>query len=224
MNEMTTTPDRFRIFVLVLTLLNTVFAALLSGLQVDANIRADKANRDSQYFGILATNEAVRFGHESGYEYKLFIDATNEAQQSQILVLAALELKDAGETDNAVTVSAQSEVAQARYEKGASLSLLFSDPRYAPSEPGVFPDVQLYLSDQIEATQELEAMQNSAYDEYRRWDNKADAYITVLTILALAFFLLGVAQSTTSVRNFFAAFALAIMLLAATWTGFIMLT
>ena len=47
MNDTPTTPDRFRIFVLILTLLNTIFAALLSGLQVDANIRADKANRDS---------------------------------------------------------------------------------------------------------------------------------------------------------------------------------
>lgn len=224
MNEVITTPDRFRIFVLVLTLINTIFAALLSGLQVDANIRADQANRDSQYFGLLTANEAVHFGSETGYEYKLFLDAIKEAQQSQLLVLAALELEDAGETDSATTVSAQSEVAQARYEKGASLSVLLSDSRYAPTELGGSPDVQLYLDDRIEATKELEAEQTSAYEEYRRWDNKADAYVTVLTVLALAFFLLGLAQSTSRVRNFFAALALAIILLAATWTGFILIT
>ena len=224
MNDTPTTPDRFRIFVLILTLLNTIFAALLSGLQVDANIRADKANRDSQYFGLLAANEVVHFTRRSGYEIRLTLDAMKDAQQSQILVLAALDLKDTGETESSAGVSSQSEVAQARYEKGASLSVLFSDPRYAPSEPGDFPDLNLFYSDQTKALKEFEEKQKTASDEYRRWDSKADAYITVLTVLALAFFLLGLAQSTNRMRSFFAGLALAIMLLSATWTGFILIT
>jgi len=224
MNETTTTPDRFRIFVLVLTLLNTIFVAFLSGLQVDANIRAEKANRDSQYFGLLVANEVVHFGRESGYEFQLFLDAINEAQRSQILTLAALDLEDAGETESAAIVSNQSQVAEARSEKGTSLSLLLSDPRYAPSEPGDPPDAQLYLDDQRKAIKELEEKQNAASNEYYRWDRKADGYITALTVLAVAFFSLGLAQSTGRVRHFFAFFALAIMLLAAVLTGFILIS
>lgn len=224
MNESTTTPDRFRIFVLVLTLLNTVFVALLSGLQVDANIRADKANRDYEYFGLLATNEAVHFGRESGYEFQLLLDAINEAQRSQILTLTALDLEEAGETESAAIVSSQSQVAEARSETGTSLSLLLSDPRYAPSEPGDFPDVQLYLDDQRKAIEELEEKQNVASDEYYRWDGKADGYLTALTVMAVAFFSLGVAQSTGRLRQFFAFLALAIMVLTAVWTGFILIS
>ena len=48
MNNPTPNTDRWKSVVLVLTLINTVFAALLSGLQVDAGIRANNANRDSQ--------------------------------------------------------------------------------------------------------------------------------------------------------------------------------
>jgi hypothetical protein len=224
MNETTTTPDRFRIFVLVLTLLNTIFAVLLSGLQVDANIRADTANRDSQYFGLLATNEVVHFGRENGYEFQLLLDAINEAQRSQILTLTALDLEEAGETESAAIVSSQSQVAEARSEKGTSLSLLLSDPRYAASEPGDLPDVQLYLDDQRKTIKELEEKQNAASDEYYRWDSKADGYITALTVLPVAFFSLGLAQSTGRLRQLFAFFALAIMLLAAVWTGFVLIS
>ena len=44
MNEAAPNTDRWKSFVLVLTLINTIFAALLSGLQVDAGIRANHAN------------------------------------------------------------------------------------------------------------------------------------------------------------------------------------
>ena len=222
MNETTTAPDRLRTLLLILTLLNTIFAALLSGLRVDANIRADQATRDSQYFGMLAANEVVHFGREGGYEFQLLLDMVNEAQQSQILTLTALELEDAGEAENSALLSSQSQVAQSRYEKGITLSVLYSDPRYAPDEPGGFPDAALYLTDRIKASEELTARQHVADDEYYRWDKKADSYIAVLSILAIAFFLLGLAQSTTRLRLFFGISALVVMLLAAAWTGFIL--
>jgi hypothetical protein len=45
--------------------------------------------------------------------------------------------------------------------------------------------------------------QNTASDDYHKWDNKADAYIAVLSILAIS--------------------ALVVMSLAAAWTGFILI-
>ena len=224
MNEATPNTDRFRVFILVLTLINTIFAAALSGLQVDANIRADQANRDSQYYALLAADELVRMGHQSAYHFELFTNIIKDAQQSTIMELTSLELEEAGEDESAARLSTQSQVAQARSDQGVALSLLYNDPRYAPTEPGGVPDLEAYLTDQSKAPNDFVAQQNAATDAYHQWDNKADSYIAVLSILAIAFFLLGLAQSTIRMRLFFAISALVVMFLAATWTGFILMS
>lgn len=224
MNESTPTMDRSRVFILALTLLNTIFAAILSGLQVDANVRADQANRDSQYYALLATNEVIRLGHQSAYDLELVTMNIKESQEALVMQLTALELEDAGKKESAEALVSQSEVAQARSDKGFSLSLLYSDPRYAPEEPGGLPNEKAYLEDLSEAANEFVTQQNTASDAYHRWDNKADGYIAVLSILAIAFFLLGLAQSTTRLRLFFGVTALAVMLLAGAWTGFILIS
>ena len=224
MNEATPNTDRFRVFILALTLLNTIFAALLSGLQVDANIRSDQANRDSQYYALLAADEVIRFGHQTAYDLELVTTTVKEAQQALVLQLTALELEDAGEKESAAALVGQSEVAQARADQGFSLSRLYSDPRYAPEEPGGLPNQQAYLEDMGKAANEFVAKQNAASDAYHKWDTKADSYIAVLSILAIAFFLLGLAQSAARLRLFFGASALVVMLLAAAWTGFILIS
>jgi len=222
MNETPPTTDRFRTFILVLTLINTIFAAALSGLQVDANIRANHANRDSQYYALLATNELVRLGQQSAYDLKLFADTVKDTQQSTVMELTALELEKNGDKESAARLRTQSEIAKARSEKGVSLSLLYSDPRYAPTEKDGVPDLQAYLADQNKRPNDLVARQNTATDAYHKWNGKADAYVAVLTVLAIAFFLLGLAQSSTRMRLFFAIAAMAVMLIAALWTGYIL--
>lgn len=217
------TTDRFRVFILLLTLINTIFAAGLSGLQVDANIRADQSNRNSQYYALLAADELVRMGHQSAYDFELFTSLLKDAQHSTIMELTALELEQAGEEESAARLLVQSQVAQARSDQGVALSLLYSDPRYAPTEPGGVPDLEAYLADQSKAPNDFVAQQNAATDDYHKWDGKADSYIAVLSILAIAFFLLGLAQSTR-MRLFFAISALVVMLLAAAWTGFILIS
>jgi hypothetical protein len=223
MNEAVPHTDRFRVAILVLTLLNTIFAATLSGLQVDANIRADQANRDSQYYALLAANELVQLGHQSAYDLDLFTSTLKDSQKSLVMEFTALELEQKGKNESAATLHSQSRVAQARSEKGFSLSSLFTDPRYAPAKEGDAPNLDAYLADQTKATNDLVARQNTATDEYHKWNKKADAYISILTILAIAFFLLGLAQSTSRLRLFFAASALVIMFIAAAWTGLILI-
>jgi hypothetical protein len=223
MNETTPDTDRFRLSILVLTLVNTIFAALLSGLQVDANIRAEKANGESQYYALVAAHELVRLGYQTDYDLKLFASTINNAQQATVLQLTTLELEQAGEEENAARLLSQAEVAQARSDKGIALSMLYSDPRYAPTEADGIPDLEAYLADQSKAANDLVAEQNAASDEYHRWDNKADSYIAVLSILAIVFFLLGLAQSARRMRLFFGISALVVMVLAAVWTGFILI-
>jgi hypothetical protein len=222
MNETTPAPDRFRTLILVLTLINTIFAAALSGLQVDANTRANNANRDSQYYALLATNELVRLGQQSAYDLKLFADTVKDAQQATVMELTALELEKNGDKESAARLRSQSEIAKARSEKGVSLSLFYSDPRYAPKEKDGLPNLKAYLADQNKSPNDLVAKQNAASDAYHKWNGKADAYVAVLTVLAIAFFLLGLAQSSVRMRLFFAISAVAVMLIAALWTGYIL--
>jgi hypothetical protein len=173
---------------------------------------------------MLATDEVIRFGHQSAYDLELFATTVKDSQQSLVMQLTALELEEAGESENAARLVSQSEIAQARSDKGIALSLLYTDPRYAPSEPDGIPDLEAYLADQTKAANDLVAQQNAASDGYHKWNTKADAYIAVLSILAIAFFLLGLAQSTRRMRFFFAISALVVMLGAAAWTGFILIT
>jgi hypothetical protein len=219
-----TTPpntERFRTLILILTLLNTIFAATLAGLQVDANIRAEHANRDSQYYALLAADELVRLGHQGAYDLELFSNTVKDAQQSLVLQFTALELEKKGDKENAERLRNQSEIAQARSDKGIALSFLYSDPRYAPTEPDGLPNFEAYLADQSKAPNDLVARQNTASDTYHKWSGKADSYVAVLTVLAIAFFLLGLAQSSGRMRLFFTMSAVVVMLLAAVWTGYI---
>ena len=221
MNETTPSGDRFRMLVLVLTLLNTIFAAALSGLQADANIRASNANRDSQYFALQASNELVRLGHQGDYDLKLFADALKDAQQSSVMELTALELEKNGNKENAASLRTQSEIFKARSDKGISLSILYSDPRYAPKEADGTPDLAAYMADQSKGPNDLVAKQNAATDAYHKWNTRGDAYVAILTVLAIAFFLLGLAQSSARMRLFFAISAVAVMLMAALWAGYV---
>lgn len=223
MNESTPNADRFRTLVLVLTLINTIFATTLSGLQVDANIRADSASRDSQYYALQASNELIRSGQQSAYDLELFANTVKDTQQSLVMEFTALELEKNGDKESAARLRSQSEISKARSEKGVSLSLLYSDPRYAPTEPDGMPDFQAYVDDQSQSPNDLVAKQKAASDAYHKWNSKADAYVAILTVLAIAFFLLGIAQSSARMRLFFAGSAVVIMALAAVWTGYIMI-
>ena len=223
MNAMPANSDRFRTLVLVLTLINTIFIAALFGLQVDANIRAEQADRDSQYYALQASNELVRLEHQSAYDLELFANTIKDAQQSTVMELTALELEKAGDKDSAARLRSQAEISQARSEKGVSLSVLYSDPRYAPTEPDGLPNLEAYLADQSKHPNDFVARQSAATDAYHRWNAKADTYVAILTILAIAFLLLGLALSSVRMRLFFAGSAVAIMLIAAIWTGYVMI-
>jgi hypothetical protein len=223
MKETTPSTDRFRTLVLALTLINTIFAVTLSVLQVDANIRANNANRDSQYYALLASNELIRLGQQSAYDLKLFANTIKDAQQSTVMELTALELEKNGEKESAARLRSQSEIAQARSEKGVSLSLLYSDPRYAPTEADGIPNLETYLADQSKSPDDLVAKQNAATDAYHKWNGKADSYVAVLALLAIAFFLLGLAQFGPQMRLPFAALAVVIMLIAVLWVGYVLI-
>jgi len=223
MNNAAPNTERWKGVVLVLTLINTMLVALLSGLQVDAGIRASNTNRDSQYYAALASSELVRQGHQSSYDFQTFADALRASQESLIFEFTSLSLQQEGNTNGAENFHNQSVIAQARADSARKFSILYNDPRYAPDQPDGMPDAEAYIADHAEIANEIVAKQNAAADEYQKWNKKSDAYVAVLTLLAIVFFLLGVAQSTQRMRLFFAASASVIMLISVVWTFLILI-
>ena len=92
-----------------------------------------------------------------------------------------------------------------------------------PDQPDGMPKADTYVTDQAEIANAIVVKQNAASDEYQKWNKKSDAYVAVLTLLAIVFFLLGVAQSTQRMRPFFAVSASVILLISVAWTFLVLL-
>ena len=212
--------DRWRNLVIILTVLTTVFAAVLAALQADANIRSNIANRDSQFYAVAASGELIRSGLSSNYELTVYGQVLRDLQVATVFQLTALEQQDRGERDLAKSTLAQAEAAQARALTGNKFSVFNTDPRYAPKAEGEPPQLEAYLTDSQVKANELVASQNQAADAYKLWNTKSDAYVTILTVLAVAFFMFGVAQAVkvTRMRLVFTIFGSLIILICGAWT------
>lgn len=192
--------ERYRTPIVALTVFTTVLAAVLAALQADASIRADIANRESQYLAVLASGELTRAGLESNYEFIVFGDYLKNLQEATILELTALEQETDGEEDTAQSMRELARISQARADAGESFSVFFTDPRYAPQSENDLPKADQYITDVFEKSNEIVAQQNAQADAYNAWDRKADLYVTALTVLAVAFFLFGLAQALKDAR------------------------
>lgn len=213
-------PDRWRNLVIVLTVMTTVFAAVLAALQADASIRSNIANRDSQFYAIAASGELIRSGLSSNYEFTVFGQVLRDLQEATVFQLTALEQQGRGENDLAKSTLVQADAAQARSKTGNNFSVFNTDPRYAPKAEGEPPQLEAYLKDSQAKANQLVASQNQAADDYKRWNIKSDAYVTILTVLAVAFFMFGVAQAVkvTHMRLVFTIFGSLIILMCGAWT------
>ncbi|MCI0554199.1 MAG: hypothetical protein L0287_24885, partial [Anaerolineae bacterium] len=149
--------ERYKTLIVALTVFTTVLAAVLAALQVDANIRADIANRNSQYLAILATGELTRAGLESNYELNIFGDYLKNLQQATILELTALEQETNGEEDAAQSTRESARISQAGADVGEKFSIFYTDPRYAPQSENDIPQADQYVTDVFEKSNEIVA-------------------------------------------------------------------
>lgn len=214
--------DRYKNLVIILTVLTTVLAAVLAALQSDASIRADIANRDSQFYAVQLSGELHRVGLATNYDFNVFGNYLTDLQQATILELTALEQEQAGDVKAAQATRELSAIAQARADLGEKFTVFYTDPRYAPKEDGGMPDTDQYLTDLNDKMNAILAKQNEAADAYGKWNRKADSYVTALTILAVAFFLFGLAQAVKSARMrlTFAGFGFVVILITLLVTFF----
>ena len=211
--------DRYKTLVVILTVLTTVVTAIIAGLQADANIRSAVSNRDSQSYALLAAGELHRQGLQGAYDTNVFTGYLKDSQEAIVLQLTALEQEQAGDTAASTASLEGAAVSQARADTAKKFSIFFNDPRYAPASPDGMPNMDAYLKDTYVAANDLVAKQNAAADDYNRWNRKGDAYTSVLAILAMAFFLFGLAQALTPrLRLLLAIFGAVALAGAGLWT------
>lgn len=211
-------PERWKTLIIVLTMINTILVAVIAGLQTDANIRANAANRDSQYYAVLTSSELQRVGLQSNYDMNTFSRVLDNTQRSLVMQFTALELLQAGDPQAASLSEEDGRILQAQADTARKFSMFYRDPRYAPQTPEGQPDLKSYIEDSNAAALELLAKQNAASDAYKIWSGKADSYVAVLTILAIAFFLFGIGQSVNPrLRLLFAAFGIVVIVLGVGW-------
>ncbi len=203
--------------VVVLTLLTTILAAVVAGLEVEASTQADVANRNSQRLALEASALTVSHTVAERYQTDLIADVLAATQESLALGATALELSAAGNGASAAEVGILAEAATARAASASLLSDVYQDPRYAPTTEGGFPDLAGYLSDRNDVIAEIVSRQNAAADAYNDWDARSSAYVAVLSVLAITFFLLGLAQVSKRMRPFLAGSAALLMAIVVGW-------
>ena len=208
-------PERYKALVVVLTVLTTVITAIVAGLAADANIRATTYNRDSQVYAIQAAGELHHLDLKTGYDTNVFTTYLKDTMEATVLQMTGLQQQGQAATDGTLRAAE----AQARADEARKFSVFYTDPRYTPKSAGATPDMQAYIADSYKGANDLVAQQNNATDAYDRWNRKGDSYTSIMAVLAVAFFLLGLAQALSPrLRLLFAVFGLVALSVAAFWT------
>lgn len=211
--------ERWRSVVVFLTMAATVAAAIVAGLQADAGIRSQVANRESQVYALLASGEIFRQGIRGDYDLGTLADLAQEMQDSLSLEITGLEQEAAGDLDSAALARQRAAILRARVERAQALSFFYTDPAHAPGEPDALPNLEGYVEDSAAEANRLVKLQNEQADAYQRWSRKGDSYVAVLALLAIALFLFGLAQAASvRTRRTFTMFGSVVLAVSILWT------
>jgi hypothetical protein len=186
-----TPQDRFQYVVTVLILLVTILGASVAMLQTHASVHESRASRDSMARAVQLMGQLQRAGQQSAYDLDVVADFTATSMDSIALQATALELEGADQSEEATIYWERAEVVEAEAQALRNLSVLFTDPRYAPKGDDLMPDLLAYYADWQVPLQELLAEQQDAADAANRWGDRADAYTSIATTLAVSLFLYG---------------------------------
>jgi len=116
-----------------------------------------------------------------------------------------------------------SSLRQAQADSLIGQSALLSDARDAGTAVG-YGDGQAYMEDVMSRSQELLAKQNAAVDRANEWGTKSDSYSSVMAVMAVALFFLGLSLVPEgSSRLVFLVVGLLISAASVAWTLSILL-
>lgn len=195
MTEKTDSPERWKNLALVLTVAAAVLAAVVAGLSADAGIIASEANSESQMYAIQVSGELERVGLANTYEMGTLASYVRDLDEAIKMQALAIDLKSEGKTAEADLAQLQVEAAMARTQRAKTLSVLFTDPRYANADG--MPNASQYITDTHSVAQGLLAKQNEAADTFQKWNAKTDSYAAILTMLAVILLIFGLGQAVS---------------------------
>lgn len=216
--------DRFQYIVIVLILLVTILGAVVALLQTHASARESRASRESLATAVQMMGELQRSSQRSAFDLGIVADFIAHSMDGIALQATALELEGTGRSEEAAAYWEQAETLEAETQALRSLAVLFTDPRYAPQGGDTMPDVEAYVADQLAPIQELLTQQNAAADAANRWGSKANAYTSIITILAASLFLYGLSLIIQGrLRYIFALVGTAVAGMALLWMAWTLL-
>ena len=213
-------PETTKKMITVFSLVVTLLIATAGALEADASIRASNANRESQTLAHQIAQQLQRMGFEEIYEINTMVMVLNEAIHSLALNGMTSILESSADQQTITFLKQEAAIADARDIKLKLLSRLYKDPRYAPATPDGMPNFSQYLIDFKMSFTENGKAQNDASDRYARFDGKSSTYTSIITILSVNLFLLGLAQVISNrLRIVLGLLCLFITSIAVLWIG-----
>lgn len=196
----------------LLIALFTLAATGVAGLQQNASIEDDRANRASVLIGTEAIGGEVSRVIQSASDYGVYRRWYEELQRA-----AWAQQQVAANPQNAqyllLLASAESEIAT----WARDFSPLLQPPYFDPATSAT--DFASYAAERtVGPTIRAREMRDIQSDLSTAWDAKSSTYVTILTLLAVALFFIGIASTiNTRARPVLAAIGTALGVVAVTW-------
>jgi hypothetical protein len=211
--------SRFEYVVAVLIMMATLLGVTVAFLHTHASLQEDRAARAAEVYAIQTMGELVQNGYISDYQAGLLYDYVSLGQLALARQFGQLTAAQQGEGDLAAEYEHEAGRLQAMSAALLPYSILLSDPRYAPQGDSIVPNLQLWADDVMAPALQLLAQQNASVEERDAWGAKADGYVSIITLSAVALFLYGLSLVTKSrVRLVFVAVGIVLTGASALWT------
>ena len=211
--------NRFEYVVAVLMMVATLLGVTVAFLQTHASVQEDRAARAAEVYAIQTMGELVQNGYVSDYQAGLLYDYVSLGQLGLARQFGQLTAAQQGESELAAEYEQEAGRLEAMRDALLPFSILLSDPRYAPQGDSIVPNLQLWADDTMAPVLELLAQQNASVEERDAWGAKADRYVSIITLSAVALFLYGLSLvSKNRVRLVFVAVGIVLATASALWT------
>jgi hypothetical protein len=207
--------DLFQYVVIVLLALTTLWGAAVSFLESQASVQEDEASRTAETYAIQSMGELIRANQQLGYDMDVFSrwQQDNARRDQENALARAYRLRgDEAAAQQAEEQAARWEQVNARL---AQFTPILSDTAYAA-------DYGLYYEGASRQSYIYAEKQLFALAQTETWNRKADGYVTIITILAVALFLFGLSLTIHNwIRFVFVTVGVFIVALSFFWTTFI---
>jgi hypothetical protein len=183
--------NRFARSVAVLMALVTLWGAIVAYLQTTAATMETQSVRDSQALAIQVTSALQENSLQSEHDLRIMADWLAHAGLSLVDQAVVLTVQGTAGEELMQYYTLEGQINEDQAQALIPQSALLSDPRYAISLTAGNIDQQRYLQDRTQQALDLEKKQNAAADAAELWGSKSNAYSSILALLTVGLFFLG---------------------------------